>query len=164
MLTDSLAQGAERVAWSPHAIGSFHLSGGNEGSMECFLNPPALEGVLPEHIPYKYLKRGEVSEDKVWLSSTFRVRLIQRGIEKAGSINQLGRVLGYRSRVHPGWSVRQILVGKQPFPSDRLRSLAEYLDQSMEDIMKHRIRPDAVTKDGTKRALETLGMHYYVDP
>ncbi len=121
------------------------------------------EGVLPEQIPYKYLQRGEISEDKVWLSSTFRVRLIQQGIEKAGSINQLGRVLGYRSRVHPGWSVRQILVGKQPFPFDRLKAMADYLGCPMEEILKHRIRPDRVTVDGTRKALETLGMHYYVD-
>jgi len=101
-------------------------------------------------------------EDKVWLSSSFRVMLIKMGIEKAGSINQLGRELGYRSRVHPGWSIRQILVGKQPFPLERLKAFSEYLNYPLDDIMRHRTQPGAVTIDNTRRALENCGMIYYI--
>lgn len=99
---------------------------------------------------------------KIWLSSGFRVMLIKMGIEKAGSINQLGRELGYRSRVHPGWSVRQILLGKQPFPVERLRAFAEYLDMPLDDIMRHRTMPRAITLDNTRRALRESGLIYYI--
>mgnify|MGYP005834186903 CR=1 FL=1 len=98
----------------------------------------------------------------MWLSSSFRVMLIKMGIDKAGSINQLGRELGYRSRVHPGWSVRQILVGKQPFPVDRLKAFADYLEYPLEDILKHETSPGAVTPENTRRALEASGMLYFV--
>lgn len=118
---------------------------------------------MADSIPYKYLRRGDDAEDKVWLSSSFRVQLIKKGIEKAGSINQLGRELGYRSRVHPGWSVRQILLGNQPFPYDRLVALAAFLDCPIEEILKHRIRSKGVTANSTKKALESFGMHYFVD-
>ena len=107
-----------------------------------------------------YMRSHE--DDRVWLSSNFRVKLIKEGIEKAGSINQLGRMLGYRSRVHPGWSVRQILVGKQPFPLERLRAFSEFLEYPLEDIMRHRTQHGAVTSDSTRRALDACGMHYYI--
>ena len=103
-------------------------------------------------------------DDKVWLSSSFRIMLFKMGIEKAGSINQLGRELGYRSRVHPGWSVRQIMLGKQPFPYDRLKALADYLEYPLEDIMKHRTMPAAITLASTKRALRESGMIYHLPP
>ncbi len=101
-------------------------------------------------------------EDKVWLASGFRVMLIKMGIEKAGSINQLGRELGYRSRVHPGWSIRQILVGKQPFPYERLKKFAEYLEYPLEDIMKHRANHGIITPESTRRALAQAGLPYYI--
>ena len=86
---------------------------------------------MSENINLRSLQRGAGhNEEKVWLASSFRVMLIKMGIEKAGSINQLGRELGYRSRVHPGWSVRQILVGKQPFPFERLKAFSDYLELS----------------------------------
>lgn len=106
--------------------------------------------------------RGAHDDGRVWLSSNFRVRLIKEGIEKAGSINQLGRALGYRSRVHPGWSVRQILLGKQPFPLERLRVFSEFLGHPLEDIMRHRTQHGAVTIDNTRRALDACGMRYYI--
>ena len=100
--------------------------------------------------------------DKVWLSSGFRVMLIKMGIDKAGSVNQLGRELGYRSRVHPGWSIRQILVGKQPFPMDRLRAIAEFLEYPLEDILRHQTSPSSVTVENTRRALEANGMPFFI--
>lgn len=99
---------------------------------------------------------------KVWLSSGFRVMIIKMGIDKAGSINQLGRELGYRSRVHPGWSIRQILAGKQPFPLDRLRAFAEYLEYPIDDIMRHQTAPGLVTVENTRRALEANGMLFFL--
>lgn len=117
---------------------------------------------MPENIDLNWLKQQVHEDDRVWLSSKFRVKLIQAGIDKAGSINQLGRALGYRSRVHPGWSVRQILLGKQPFPLERLRAFSEYLDYPLEDIMRHRTQHGAVTIDSTRRALDACGMHYYI--
>ncbi|MBI0582698.1 MAG: hypothetical protein ISF22_00570 [Methanomassiliicoccus sp.] len=115
-----------------------------------------------ENVDPSHFHRGAHIDERVWLSSAFRVMLIKRGIDKAGSINQLGRTLGYRSRVHPGWSVRQILVGKQPFPLERLRALSEFLEYPLEDIMRHRTQPRAVTIDSTRRALETYGMLYFI--
>ncbi|MFP4196772.1 MAG: hypothetical protein ACLFS6_03870 [Methanomassiliicoccales archaeon] len=100
--------------------------------------------------PWRNLDR---CEHKVWLCSDFRVLMIKQGIEKAGSINKLGRQLGYRSRIHPGWSIRQILLGKQAFPMDRFRRLADYLDYSMEEVLRYRASPKRVTVESTRRAL-----------
>jgi hypothetical protein len=82
---------------------------------------------------------GWTNEEKIWLSADFRTELLNRAIEKAGSVNQLGRVLGYRSRVHPGWSVRQLLTGAQPFTLQRLRTLAEFTGCPMDRIMKYQV-------------------------
>jgi hypothetical protein len=108
------------------------------------------------------LKNESSRVQKVWLSSSFRVPLIKEGIEKAGSINKLGRVLGYRSRVHPGWSIRQILIGKQAFPFERLKKLSEFLDYPIDDIMKHLSEERRITPESTSRALQECGLHYYL--
>lgn len=107
--------------------------------------------------------RGELRSDpnKVWLTSSYRVMLIKDGIEKAGSINKLGRELGYRSRVHPGWSIRQILLGYQPFPMERLRKLAEYLGTPYDDVLQHQARPKSVTLENTRDALYKYGLGCY---
>ncbi|MDW5561927.1 MAG: hypothetical protein SA339_01770 [Methanomassiliicoccus sp.] len=117
---------------------------------------------MPETIDMNPIAHKLHEDDRVWLSSAFRVKLIKEGIEKAGSINQLGRELGYRSRVHPGWSIRQILIGKQPFPLERLKAFAEFLEYPLEDIMRHRTQHGAVTFDNTKRALDACGMPYFI--
>lgn len=117
---------------------------------------------MPETVDLNRTHNRMHEDDRIWLSSSFRVKLIKEGIDKAGSINQLGRALGYRSRVHPGWSVRQILVGKQPFPMERLKAFSEYLEYPMEDIMRHRTQHGAVTIDSTKRALDACGMRYFI--
>lgn len=79
------------------------------------------------------------TEGKIWLSADFRAELLNQAIDKAGSINQLGRVLGYRSRVHPGWSVRQLLTGAQPFTYQRLETLSEFTGCPMERIMRFQV-------------------------
>ena len=100
--------------------------------------------------------------DRVWLISSFRVRIIKQGIDKAGSINKLGRELGYRSRVHPGWSIRQILMGKQAFPLERLKKLANYLEYPLEEIMEHQASERRVTLASTRKALQECGLYLYI--
>lgn len=107
-------------------------------------------------------RRRNLLNKKIWLSSSYRVRLIKQGIEKAGSINKLGRELGYRSRVHPGWSIRQILLGKQAFPFERLKRLSDFLDYPIDDVLKHRANERQVTPESTKRALQECGLQYFL--
>jgi len=117
------------------------------------------------HLEYSGLRnwrRIAAEMDKVWLDSTLRVRLIKDGIEKAGSINSLARVLGYRSRVHPGWSIRQIMLGRQAFPAERLQKLAEFVGMPYQDIVRHRVLPNQVTIESTNRALRDAGLRAYM--
>jgi hypothetical protein len=110
-----------------------------------------------------YLPRSlrNVDERRVWLNSSFRVEFIKLGIEKAGSINRLARELGYRSRIHPGWSVRQILVGEQPFPYERLLKLSDFVGYPIEEVMTHRTEPRRVTLENTNEALRKHGLWCY---
>jgi hypothetical protein len=118
---------------------------------------------VSEFIFGKYgIHRVDREPDRIWISSSYRVVLIKKGIEKAGSINRLGRELGYRSKVHPGWSIRQILLGHQAFPKDRLKMLANFLNTPLEDIMAHQARRGAVTIEGTKDALIKAGLGCYI--
>lgn len=107
-------------------------------------------------------RHGRRNDNRIWLNSDFRVRIIKKGIQKAGSINNLGRVLGYRSRVHPGWSIRQILLGRQSFPYERLKALSEFLEVPIEEILKHRTSPEHITIESTRKALQDNGLLYYL--
>lgn len=98
---------------------------------------------------------------RVWLTSSFRVEFIKMGIEKAGSINSLARELGYRSRIHPGWSIRQILVGEQPFPYERLLKMTDFIGYPMDEVLRHRTEPARVTVDNTNEALRKNGLWCY---
>ncbi|MEM3851423.1 MAG: hypothetical protein QXP70_00265 [Methanomassiliicoccales archaeon] len=91
-------------------------------------------------------------DDKIWLSADYRTELLGNAIEKAGSVNQLGRVLGYRSRVHPGWSVRQLMNGAQPFTLYRLQLLANFLNMDINEILKYQV-PKRRALNHTSRAL-----------
>ncbi len=106
--------------------------------------------------------RSRFDADRVWIQSAFRVQLIKMGIEKAGSVNELGRRLGYRSRVHPGWGVVQIMQGKQAFPMPRLKLLAEFLEYPLEDIMRYATQPSRITPESTKSALAMYGLSGYI--
>jgi hypothetical protein len=106
--------------------------------------------------------RRPVEPDRIWISSTYRVQLIKMGIEKAGSLNELGRRLGYRSKVHPGWGVVQIMQGKQAFPRNRLKLLADFLGYSMDDILIYATNPARVTPESTKSALVRFGLSGYI--
>lgn len=99
---------------------------------------------------------------KIWLKSGFRVELIQLGLKKAGSLNGLGRELGYRSRVHPGWSVLQIMLGRQAFPADRLKRLADYVEYPFEEIVQHQTHPRQITPQNTRDALMKYNLWCYV--
>jgi hypothetical protein len=105
--------------------------------------------------------RAYNADKRVWLVSTFRVELIRNGIEKAGSINRLARELGYRSRIHPGWSVRQILVGEQPFPYEKLVKLSDYVGYPLEEILRYRTEPERITVGNTNEALRKYGLWCY---
>ena len=100
--------------------------------------------------------------DKIWLNSGFRAMIIGIGIEKAGSLNELGRQMGYRSRVHPGWSVVQILLGRQAFPTDRLKRLSTYIDYPYDEMLKHQTRSRAITPEGTREALREYNLTCYM--
>lgn len=100
--------------------------------------------------------------EKIWLTSGFRVRIIAIGIEKAGSLNELGRQMGYRSRVHPGWSVVQILLGRQAFPTDRLKRLSAYINYPFDEMLKHQTRPKSITPEGTREALREYNLMCYM--
>jgi len=105
--------------------------------------------------------RASNADRRVWLESTFRVEFIRNGIEKAGSINRLAREMGYRSRIHPGWSVRQILVGEQPFPYEKLLKLSDFLGFPIEDVLRYRTEPERVTVGNTNDALLRYGLWCY---
>ena len=111
---------------------------------------------------FGYGGRRQLDADRIWIQSGFRVQLIKMGIEKAGSVNELGRRLGYRSRVHPGWGVVQIMQGKQAFPMSRLKLLADFLEYPLEDIMRYATQPSRVTPESTKSALAMYGLSGYI--
>lgn len=77
-------------------------------------------------------------------------------------MNGLGRELGYRSRVHPGWSVLQILLGRQAFPADRLKRLADFVEYPYEEIVQHQINPRRITPENTRDALMKYNLWCYV--
>lgn len=114
-----------------------------------------------ESVSFGRPSRAYSADRKVWIVSTFRVEMIRDGIEKAGSINRLARELGYRSRIHPGWSVRQILVGEQPFPFEKLVKLSDYVGYPIDDVLRYRTEPERVTVDGTNEALRKYGLWCY---
>lgn len=105
--------------------------------------------------------RSHNADTRIWLNSSFRVLLIKMGLDKAGSINRLAREMGYRSRIHPGWSVRQILVGEQPFPYERLMKLSDFVGYPIEEVLRHRTEPERITVYNTNDALMRHGLWCY---
>lgn len=114
-----------------------------------------------DHAYYGRPFKAYNADKRVWLVSAFRVELIKNGIEKAGSINRLARELGYRSRIHPGWSIRQILVGEQPFPYEKLLKLSDYVGYPIEDILRNRTESERVNENNTNEALRKYGLWCY---
>jgi hypothetical protein len=114
-----------------------------------------------DHAYYGRPFRAYNADKRVWLVSAFRVELIKNGIEKAGSINRLARELGYRSRIHPGWSIRQILVGEQPFPYEKLVKLSDYVGYPIEDILRYRTDSERINETNTNEALRKYGLWCY---
>lgn len=118
----------------------------------------------PDSVYYGRPMKAYNTDKRVWLVSAFRVEIIKNGIDKAGSINRLARELGYRSRIHPGWSVRQILVGEQPFPFEKLVKLSDYVGYPLEEILRYRTESERVTTDNTNEALRKYGLWCYHIP
>ncbi len=110
--------------------------------------------------PYNWY--GSRRPQSVWIASEMRVHLIKEGIERAGSLNALGRVLGYRSRNHPGWSVQQILIGRQGFPMERLEKMSDFVGISMDEILKYKVSPEYITPGNTRIALKEYGLLCYL--
>ncbi len=98
---------------------------------------------------------------KVWLAAQFRVGLISEGIEKAEGINRLARILGYKSRIHPAWPLRQIIVGKQPFPFERLARLADFMHHDLAEILHHEVLSARLANENNEVALMRYGFASY---
>ena len=114
-----------------------------------------------DHAYYGRPFKAYNADKRVWLVSAFRVELIKNGIDKAGSINRLARELGYRSRIHPGWSIRQILVGEQPFPYEKLLKLSDYVGYPIEEVLRYRTESERVNESNTNEALRKYGLWCY---
>ncbi|MEM2741926.1 MAG: hypothetical protein QXD95_07245 [Nitrososphaeria archaeon] len=69
------------------------------------------------------------------MNDEFRKKLMKKALEKAGSMRQLGRIMGYTG-VSPNWSIKQIIEGKQGIPIDKLERLCNYMGLSILDIKK----------------------------
>jgi DNA-binding Xre family transcriptional regulator len=83
------------------------------------------------------IKLEKLSKDtSILLKEEFRIELIKRGIKKAGSMRQLGRIMGYTGEA-PNWSIKQILQGKQGIPLFRLERLCKFMNISLTDIEKY---------------------------
>jgi hypothetical protein len=112
--------------------------------------------------PFRRRAQDSAEIDKVWLKSAYRAEIIKMGLEKAGSLNGLGRELGYRSRIHPGWSVLQILLGHQAFPAEKLRRLADFINYPYHEILQNQTNPRRITPQNTRDALMKANLWCYV--
>ena len=110
--------------------------------------------------PYTWYDRK--APKSIWIAPEMRARIIKEGMDKAGSLNGLGRILGYRSRNHPGWSVQQILIGEQGFPMERLEILADYIEIPLEEILKFQVTPEYINPMNTRIALKEYGLLCYL--
>ena len=70
------------------------------------------------------------------LDEEYRKKLIEKGVQKAGSMYALGRIMGYTCN-SPNWSLKQILEGKQGIPFHRLRRLCEFLSVPLIEAQNH---------------------------
>jgi hypothetical protein len=72
----------------------------------------------------------------ILLEDNFRKQLIEKAIKKAGSMRQLGRVMGYSGDA-PNWNIKQIYQGNQGIPHFRLKRLCEFMKISFADVEKN---------------------------
>lgn len=85
----------------------------------------------------KRIQLDEISNGvSIILEDQYREHIIKRAIEKAGSMYQLGRIMGYMGNA-PNWNIKQILSGKQGIPFYRLKRLCDLLDINLDDVEKH---------------------------
>ena len=66
----------------------------------------------------------------IFLEDEYRKRLIESAIKKAGSMNQLGKIMGYTGSA-PNWNIKQILAGNQGIPLFRLKRLCDFMELSL---------------------------------
>lgn len=72
----------------------------------------------------------------IMLEDAFRKHLLEEAINKAGSLRELGRVMGYTGNAS-NWNVKQILYGQQGIPLFRLERLCKFMNISLTNIEKH---------------------------
>lgn len=72
----------------------------------------------------------------ILLEDEFRKRLIEEAIRKAGSMRQLGKIMGYTGNA-PNWSIKQILQGNQGIPLSRLEKLCSFMNLCLTDIERN---------------------------
>ncbi|MEM3444857.1 MAG: hypothetical protein QXJ27_00720 [Thermoplasmata archaeon] len=101
-----------------------------------------------------------IDPKRIWLLAEVRVKLLKEGIEKAGGMNPLGRILGYRSKIHPGWNVQLLLLGERPFTLERLQTLCEFVGYPIEEVLKYTVRKEQVTAVANAQALKEYGFGY----
>jgi hypothetical protein len=101
-----------------------------------------------------------VNPNRIWLAAEIRVKILKEGIEKAGGMNPLARILGYRSKIHPGWNVQLLLLGERPFTLARLQTLCEFTGYQLEEVLKHTVRKEQITAVANARALRDYGFGY----
>ena len=70
---------------------------------------------------------------RIFLKDSFRTALLKEAIEKAGSMRQLGRIMGYAGS-SPNWHIKRIAEGKQGIPLGRLERLCTFMGISLKDI------------------------------
>jgi hypothetical protein len=58
--------------------------------------------------------------------------------------------------------VVQILLGRQAFPTDRLKLLSAYIDYPFDEMLEHQTRPRAITQEGTREALRENNLTCYM--
>ncbi len=107
-------------------------------------------------------QEARMQRKKIWLLARFRIGLIRQGIDRADGINRLARIIGYSSRIHPAWPLRQILVGRQPFPYDRLEKLADFLSYDMKEILSYEAASQHLANEQNSTALRSNGFSMYV--
>jgi hypothetical protein len=78
----------------------------------------------------------KISNTSIFLEDNFRKQLIEGAIKKAGSMRQLGRIMGYSGN-SPNWSIKQILYGNQGIPLHRMQKLCAFIGISWKDVEKN---------------------------
>jgi hypothetical protein len=55
-----------------------------------------------------------------------------------------------------------MLLGFQPIPMDKLEQLADMASMPLDEILEHQVPREAITVDGTNKALRDYGLMCYL--